>query len=65
MKKLISSFTALGLTAFSSGLLAHGIHDHAAMYAGGELHPASGLEHAVLLAAITGLVYLSLKLLRK
>ena len=62
MKKFIS---ALSLTAVSSNLLAHGIHDHAAVYAGGELHPASGMEHAILLAAITGLVYLSLKLLRK
>jgi len=65
MKKLVSSFTALALTAISSNLLAHGIHDHAAVYANGELHPASGMEHAVLLAAITGLVYLSVKLLRK
>lgn len=65
MKKIISSFTAVGLTATASNLLAHGLHDHAAVFAGGALHPASGMEHAVLLGAITGLVYLSLKLLGK
>ena len=65
MKKIIASFSVLGLTVISSNLLAQGIHDHAAVYAVGGLHPASGVEHAVLLAAITGLVYLSLKMLRK
>jgi hydrogenase/urease accessory protein HupE len=65
MKKFIASVAVLGLTAISSNLLAHGIHDHAAVFADGGLHPASGMEHAVLLAVITGLVYLSLKLLRK
>ena len=62
MKKLIS---LLSLSALSSTVMAHGFHDHSAIYAAGELHPAVGMEHGILLAAIAGAVYLSLKLFRK
>ena len=62
MNKLIS---LLSLSALSSVVLAHGTHDHSAIYAAGEFHPAAGMEHGLLLAAIAGAVYLSLKLFRK
>jgi hypothetical protein len=65
MKKLISSFTVAGLLAMSSQLMAHIGHDHSAVYAAGEFHPAAGMEQGILLAAIAGVVYLSLKLFRK
>jgi len=62
MKKLISF---LSLSTLSSLAIAHGFHDHSAIYAAGESHPVSGLEHALLLATVIGAVYLSLKLFRK
>jgi len=62
MKKLISF---ISLSTLSSLAIAHGFHDHSAIYAAGEVHPSSGFEHAVLLVAIAGAVYFSLKLFRK
>jgi hydrogenase/urease accessory protein HupE len=65
MKKLISLLTVTGLSAMPSMLMAHGTHDHSAIFAAGEAHPAAGMEHAILLAVITAVVYLSLKFFRK
>jgi hydrogenase/urease accessory protein HupE len=62
MKKLISF---VSLSALSSLAVAHGFHDHTAIFAAGEAHPSAGVEHALLLTAIIGAVYLSLKLLKK
>ena len=61
MKNMIS---LLSLSALASSVMAHGTHDHSMILATGAFHPM-GVEHGMLLAAIAGAVYLSVKFLRK